>query len=282
MQGTIFDIKEFTVHDGPGIRSTIFLKGCPLRCIWCHNPEGLSSAPQLMITQNGCTGCGLCRKPCDHPRCQGLGRCAFRCPQGLVKIAGERVEAKDLADRMLRQREFFESSGGGVTISGGEPLFQPAFLMELLERLAPLHRLIETSGYAPEEVFRQAAERCEHVFLDIKHPDDAVHRRVTGVSNKQILKNLSYLKQSGLPYTIRIPLIPGINDDPAVIRQIAGLLKGERGALQRVEFMPYNPFAPAKYEMTGMPFTYKKPRDNELSSLPLEEFHALGIQTKVL
>lgn len=282
IEGIVFDIKEFTVHDGPGIRTTVFLKGCPLRCIWCHNPEGLSPQPQLMVSANGCKHCGACRKPCNHPQCQPFDRCILACPGGLIQVAGQRMEAQELAGRLQAQREFFEGSGGGVTVSGGEPLMQPDFLCELLERLAPLHRIVETSGYAKPEIFRRMLERCDAVYLDIKHPDDKIHKEVTGVSNQPILENLRQLKASGRPYNIRIPLIPGINDDKESLSRTIELAEEQRGGLVRIDFMPYNSFAGAKYEMTGMPFRYEKKQDNDLTRIPYDLLERYQLEYKIL
>ena len=148
MTGMIFDIKEFTVHDGPGSRVTIFLKGCPLKCKWCHNPEGLKTKPQLMYKENLCTHCGICRKLCEHVECSPFGRCIHACPNGCLSIAGEEVFADELAERILQHADILEIMGGGVTISGGEPLLQADFVCELAKHLGKTHKAIQTSGYA--------------------------------------------------------------------------------------------------------------------------------------
>jgi pyruvate formate lyase activating enzyme len=282
VKGVIFDVKEFTVHDGPGIRTTVFLKGCPLRCIWCHNPEGLSAKPQLLVSSSGCIHCGACRIPCNHPQCQPFGRCVYACPKGLLQIVGETVEAEDLALRLLGQKAFFEMSGGGVTISGGEPLMQPDFLFTLLDSLQPIHRIVETCGYAPPDSFRRLLNRCETIYMDIKHPDEGVHERVTGRSNRLIVENLKQLQASDLPYHIRVPLIPGINDTRDVLEKIVRLVAENRGNLERIDFMPYNPFAGAKYEMAGMRFQYKMPRENDLSQIPEGILKRLDVPYAVL
>lgn len=184
MQGLIFDIKEFALNDGGGIRSTVFFKGCPLRCTWCHNPEGLSPKRELYVKQNGCLHCGLCRKPCNHPDCQGLGRCLHICPKNLVSVAGVEWESGALAEKLLRQTDIYRETGGGVTLSGGEPLLQWQFAAELLSYLhGRVNTAIETSGYADEDAFRAVIDHCDFVYMDLKLMDCEMHKTYTGVSN---------------------------------------------------------------------------------------------------
>ncbi len=243
--GIIFDIKEFALRDGPGIRTTVFLKGCPLRCAWCHNPEGLSPKREVYRATGGCTACGACRAPCTHPECQGLGRCLHVCPRGLVRAVGTVWESRALAAHLLRGAELF-AEGGGITLSGGEPLLQAEFARALLAELSPVHRAIETSGYAEEATFLSVARRCELVLFDLKLYDGEAHRRYTGVDNACILKNAAALRRSGIPHVFRIPLIPGITDtreNLAALAEVAGD--------SPVELLPYNTLAPAKYAAVG-------------------------------
>ena len=195
MKGIVFDIKEFALHDGGGIRTTVFMKGCPLRCIWCHNPEGLSPKRELYLKQNGCLHCGLCLKPCTHPECRGLGRCLHICPKNLVCAAGEEWDSSELAEKLLQHRDFYNTMGGGITLSGGEPLAQADFCTELLCKLrGQVHRSIETSGYAHADVFRQVIDECDFVIMDLKLADSDKHREFTGVTNEMILANAGYLQ----------------------------------------------------------------------------------------
>lgn len=247
--GIIFDVKEFTVHDGPGIRTTIFMKGCPLHCLWCHNPEGLSAKPQIMIRSAGCVHCGLCRQPCHHPECREMGRCVHVCPNGLLQIAGYHITVHELAEQVKRKSLLMDE--GGVTISGGEPLFQPLFLLELLQELRPLHTIVETSGHSQPEVFQKAALACDMIYLDIKHMDPTVHKRLTGVDNELIQQNLRWLVSANKNFVIRATWIPTCNDDLENLEQLAGLLKNAKNLLG-VEILPYNPLAPAKYELLGL------------------------------
>ena len=249
MTGTIFDIKEMAVHDGPGIRTTVFFKGCPLRCRWCHNPEGLSFVPQLMVRTARCRSCGNCRKPCNHPQCQPYGRCILACPENCLSVTGREVSAKDLAQELKQTALVLGNSFGGFTFSGGEPLAQKDFLMALLEELAEFHLCIETSGYADPDTFRQVLEKLSFVILDIKLADSAAHKTYTGVSNAKILENLRCLQQSGKPYLIRTPLIPGITDTRENLEAIEKLIGNASW-----EKLPYNLLAGAKYPMLGMKY----------------------------
>lgn len=276
--GTVFDVREFTVHDGPGVRTTVFLKGCPLRCLWCHNPEGLSPHPQLMVTKTGCTGCGACRVPCTHPECAGLGRCVKACPQGLVRKSGRTTEAGALAARLKRQAPLLRE--GGVTISGGEPMLQPQFTLALLKALQPMHTIVETSGYAPAEVFQAVAEACSEIYLDVKLFDRTRHKQCTGVENGLILENLAWLEKRGLPYTVRTPLIPGKTDDAENLMAIGHLLCGH-AALRRWELLSYNPFAAAKYGAVGMEFALGQDIPAQKQP-PLADLLALGVPVSLL
>lgn len=244
MTGTIFDIKEFSVHDGPGPRVTVFFKGCPLRCRWCHNPEGLSREPQLLWKRTLCTGCGACRAPCDHPECQRLGRCYHRCTHGALSLSGRVWALEDLASRLLGYGEMLRSMDGGITLSGGEPLYQWQFAAALLQRLQGVHRAIQTSGYAGEDAFRAVLAETDYVMMDVKLADPARHREYTGVDNAPILRNLRILQESGKPHLLRTPLIPGITDTEENLRAVAALAGDSP-----VELLEYNRFAPAKYDL---------------------------------
>ena len=250
MTGRIFDIKEMAVHDGPGLRTTVFFKGCPLRCRWCHNPEGLSFAPQLMYKDARCRSCGNCRKQCDHPQCQPFGRCVLACPENCLSITGQQRSAPELAEELRKTAQVLGDSFGGFTFSGGEPLAQKDFLLAMLDELKEYHLCIETSGYADPDTFRQVLEKLSFVIMDIKLADPAAHKTYTGVSNEKILANLRILQQSGKSYIIRTPLIPGITDTREnldAIRQIIGDATWEQ--------LPYNALAGAKYKMLNMEYT---------------------------
>lgn len=249
MNGTIFDIKEMAVHDGPGVRTTVFLKGCPLRCRWCHNPEGLSREPQLMYKENRCRHCGLCQRPCSHPECQKFGRCLHICPDDLLTVAGEAVEADDLAQRLKRSAEPMGEHFGGFTFSGGEPLMQPDFLLDIMQRLSGYHLCMETSGFARQSIFSRVVEQLDFVIMDIKLADSKTHKEYTGVSNETILANFRWLQKSNKPYLIRTPLIPGITDTQENLDAIQTLI--EDSAWER---LPYNQMAGAKYKMLGLQY----------------------------
>ena len=251
MKATIFDIKEFSIRDGGGIRTTVFLKGCPLRCIWCHNPEGLSKDPELYELRDGCTSCNLCRIPCSHPDCKSLGRCLHICPKNLLRPVGKEYRVEELSQKLLSQKSFFDAMGGGITLSGGEPLLQADFCAALLQALrGKLHATIETSGYASENDFMRVISLCDFVIMDLKLMDDAEHKKYTGVSNLQILSNARLLMESGIPHLFRTPLIPGITDTKENLSRISAFIGGDR-----IELLPYNELAPAKYAAVHRTYT---------------------------
>ena len=251
MKSTIFDIKEFSVRDGDGIRTTVFFKGCPLRCIWCHNPEGLSPNVELYELRDGCTSCNFCRVPCNHPDCKSFGRCLHICPQNLLRPVGREYSVEELAQKLLAQKSFFDAMGGGITLSGGEPLLQADFCVLLLQELkGKLHTTIETSGYASEKDFMRIISLCDFVIMDLKLIDDAEHKKYTGVSNFQILSNAKRLMESGIPHLFRTPLIPGITDTRENLSHISAFI-GE----DRIELLPYNELAPAKYAAVHRSYT---------------------------
>jgi len=221
--GIVFDIKEFALHDGPGIRTTVFLKGCPLRCSWCHNPEGISREPQIM-----------------------------RSPAG-ERLAGALYTPGELAAILNGQADILRDNEGGVTFSGGEPLLQAQFITETVDLLDDIHVLLDTSGCASEADLRQVAARCDLVYYDVKIVDAALHRRHTGRDNAPILHNLGVLGTLGVPYVIRVPLIPGVTDTDRNLADIATLARGAPGLL-RVDLLPYNQAAGAKYAAAGMTY----------------------------
>lgn len=260
MTGTVFDIKEFAIYDGPGVRQTVFFKGCPLRCVWCHNPEGLRPEPELGVSVTACLRCGGCREVCPagewngetlrSGRCSACGACIAVCPAGARRMYGRVWEAGALAARILDQAGYYAKLGGGVTFSGGEPLMQAPFLRELAARLPGVHKAVETSACADPETFAGIVSDMDYVIMDIKCVPDALHREYTGVSNAKILANYRILRQSGKPHTVRIPLIGGVSHTMENLEATAGLLSGDP-SLEWVELLPYQPTAGAKYRQVG-------------------------------
>ena len=248
-QGVVFDIRELTLHDGPGIRTTVFLKGCPLRCSWCHNPEGQSSQPQAI-------GAGA------H-----------------LRVVGRRYEAADLAALLNRQAPILTANGGGITFSGGEPLLQAQFVAEVIEGLGGLPVLLDTSGYSSEEQFRLVAAKCQMIYFDVKLIDAEAHRRFTGADNAPILANLRRLGEMGVPFVVRVPLVPGVTDTESNLSAIAGAVHPLPG-LVRVDLLRYNRAAGGKYAAFGMSFRPGFDESVEVNLNP-EPFTALGIEVRI-
>ncbi|CAB1083305.1 Pyruvate formate-lyase activating enzyme (EC [Olavius algarvensis Delta 1 endosymbiont] len=233
--GKIFDIKKYAIHDGPGIRTTIFFKGCPLSCTWCHNPEGIAGASQRLYRRVRCIGCLECAAVCPEKAiaagtrgpdwnasdCVFCGTCADICPADSVELIGKTMSVDEVMAEIAKDAVFYDTSRGGVTISGGEPLMQPAFLMDLLEACGKMgfHRTVDTSGYADRQVLLETASRTDLFLYDLKHMDPAKHAGFTGVSNERILANLEFLSRREVAIIIRFPVIPGLNSDEKNIDQ---------------------------------------------------------------
>jgi len=279
--GIVFDIEEFAVFDGPGIRVAVFLKGCPLRCQWCHNPEGLKPRPERAVTRTLCTDCGRCSEVCPTPNaCAACGTCVPACPNGAIRIVGTPMSSSSVAERILRHAKVLKLNGGGVTFSGGEALLQPEFVEDVSDRLPGVHKAIETCGFAPEDAFLSVIGRMDLVMMDVKLVDPEEHRRWTGASNELILANLRALIRSGVPFRARVPLIPGVSDSDENLGATARLLKDAEN-LERVELLRYNRSAGAKYGLVGEEYCPDFDVDKE-PNMNLAIFEQYGIKAVAL
>ena len=282
--GIVFDIKRFALHDGDGIRSTIFTKGCPLNCPWCHNPEGKSIAIDLMWFETLCIGCGCCIRSCpqgalsfkdkhisiDRDKCQKCGKCVNVCPTLALKLDGRKIHYKAAFAELMKDRDFFEGSGGGITISGGDPLVQHEFNYKLLAlcKSNGIHTTIETCLYAPLEVVMKFSEVVDKFFIDIKILKPEKHRKIIGVDNSLILNNFEKLSVAGADICIRIPLIPGLTDSDENITEIVEYVYNVNRDI-RVELLNYNPLAGNKYN--SLHEEYKL--DSAIEPLSAAEIH---------
>lgn len=278
----VFSIEEFSVYDGPGIRTTVFFKGCPLRCNWCHNPEGLSPKIQVIKTPNGCLHCGACERVCEHKDgCVACGRCIPVCPRGLIRYSGVPYTTEALFQKLKKNADYLKECGGGVTFSGGECLLYADFLSELIPMLKEIgvHTAIQTSGYATEEVFQKVLAVVDYVMFDLKVMDGERAIEYTGRSNEPILKNFELLSRSGVPFMVRTPLIPDVTDTDENLRAIAERVKGS-GAIG-IELLPYNKMAGSKYTMAGMEYRPKFNEQKEVNA-NTELFSSYGISAKIM
>ncbi len=266
MKGTVFNIQRFSVHDGPGIRTNVFLKGCPLRCIWCHNPEGLSPKASVEYTAVKCIGCGECAEVCkegahimkdglhslDFSKCVSCFKCTEACPAGAVAINGTAMEVDEVIAEVEKDRDFY-GENGGMTLSGGEPFFQSEFALELLRSAKErgINTAVETCGMTPSEVIEEAAKYVSVFLYDCKATDAELHKKVTGADPAQIIKNLELLDEKSAHVVLRCPIIPGINDNEQHLKNI-GLIAEKYNCIKEINIMPYHSYGEAKRNKLGM------------------------------
>ena len=262
--GLVFDVQRYSLHDGPGIRTTVFLKGCPLRCSWCHNPESMNASPELRVFGSRCIGCDACREACplglaeggvmpDPGVCLACGSCVAACPTRARETIGREMTVPELLAAIDADRPFYDESGGGVTFSGGEPLLQWRFLLAMLEaaRAKGYHAAVDTSGYATERTILRVAAATDLFLYDLKVMDPARHAAFTGVPLAPILRNLRALDAAGAEVWLRLPLVPGHNDDDANLEAVGRFVGGLRRT-RRIHVLPYHRIASAKYERLGL------------------------------
>lgn len=298
-KGVVFSIERYSTEDGPGIRTVIFLKGCPLHCLWCSNPESQSFSPEILYYSNKCVACGRCVEHCpqgairqneefglvtDPDRCTLCEECVDLCYYNARELSGREMTVEQVMETILRDRMFYEKSNGGITISGGEPLLQSLFVQNLVEacKKEKIHTAVETTLYADENIVAQTLKDVDLVFADIKHIDPQKHLEYTGVSNERIFKNFHVLDELEKDFIIRIPFIPGVNDDIAVQKQIyewASKLKN----LKWIEVLPYHRLGMGKYLALGReyPMGQMAPLKKQDLQYLKEAGRELGVEVRI-
>ena len=297
--GLIFDIQRSSLHDGPGIRTAVFLKGCPLHCAWCHNPESQSNTKEISFRPEACAACGECVKTCQHGAhrivdgvniynrllCEKCGDCVETCLYEALKVSGREQTVEEVLSVILRDRPFYEQSGGGLTISGGEPMLQPDFTLALLQaaRAGGIHTCLDTCGWSGQRAYEQVLPFVNLFLFDYKTSDPVTHQKYTGVSNELILANLDYLYNQEAKIRLRCPLIPGINDTRAHLEGIASLHRRYPN-LEGIDLMPYHNVGNAKYERYELenPLPGLKSTEDATKRSWLEFLHDQGCTIAVL
>lgn len=296
----IFDIKRFAINDGPGIRTTLFMKGCPLRCVWCHNPEGISPKPVKLYTKKKCIGCQSCVEICPQHNlsltadgikevgnCLLCGKCTDECPTLALQMAGKEWEMDKLMEIVEKERKVMEDSEGGVTVCGGEPLMHPDYLIALLTELKGrgIHRTVDTTLFASEQTVERVMPLADLFLVDLKHMDCEKHKFYTGVPNEQILSNIRLISAAGARFWIRIPLIVGVNADDENLKASADFLASLPNAPECVNLLVYHDVGKGKHARMGTSynpddFSMEAP-DDQLQQHALEIFKAKGLNVKV-